>query len=81
MSCERYAESLRVSIYAHDLEVLKMYLMSSFAMDVTEIKRIYVTHGTINPTARGFWDKYFSNYSYTMTREIDPNMLGVIHRV
>lgn len=217
MSCERYAESLRVSVYAHDLEVLKMYIMSSFAMDVTDvirgteeevainsaelitfkeltkaellaykeevlnlyrelinhlrqspvfyhcsyflpiekrfddfisddmrifaafdkdkfigmidsepsdvtfaigdrestgmgdvfvntayrgkgiaaellnfaigrlresgIKRIYVTHGTINPTARGFWDKYFSNYSYTMTREIDPDMLGVIERV
>jgi len=23
------------------------------------VKRIFVTHGTINPTARVFWDKYF----------------------
>ena len=42
------------------------------------IKTICVTHGTINPTARGFWDKYFHNYSYTMTRQIDSNMLGRI---
>jgi GNAT superfamily N-acetyltransferase len=42
------------------------------------VKRIFVAHGTINPTARGFWDKYFTNYSYTMTRWIDPEMLGTI---
>lgn len=45
------------------------------------INRIFVTHGTINPTARSFWDRYFMNYSYTMTREIDPDMLGVIKPV
>lgn len=45
------------------------------------IKTICVTHGTINPTARGFWDKYFENYSYTMTRQIDRNMLGIIERI
>ena len=47
----------------------------------SEIKRIFVTHGTINPTARGFWDKFFQNYSFTMTRQIDPNMLGIINPV
>lgn len=45
------------------------------------IERIYVTHGTINPTARGFWDKYFTNYAYTMTRQIDPQMLGIIKSI
>ena len=45
------------------------------------IKRLFVTHGTINPTARGFWDKYFTNYSYSMTRLIDANMLGTIKPV
>ncbi|MCM1988589.1 GNAT family N-acetyltransferase [Oceanirhabdus seepicola] len=45
------------------------------------IKTICVTHGTINPTARGFWDKYFQNYSYTMTRQIDSNMLGIIQPI
>jgi len=42
------------------------------------VKRLFVAHGTINPTARGFWDKYFTNYSYSMTRWIDPEMLGTI---
>jgi GNAT superfamily N-acetyltransferase len=42
------------------------------------IKRLFVTHGTINPAAGGFWDKYFTNYSYSMTRVIDANMLGII---
>lgn len=45
------------------------------------IDRIFVTHGTINPTARGFWDKYFTNYAYTMTRQIDPEMLGMIKTI
>lgn len=45
------------------------------------IDRVFVTHGTINPTARGFWDKYFVNYAYTMTRRIDPEMLGIIKAI
>ncbi|SHJ76559.1 Acetyltransferase (GNAT) family protein [Anaerocolumna jejuensis DSM 15929] len=45
------------------------------------IDRVFVTHGTINPTARGFWDKYFVNYAYTMTRQIDPEMLGIIKAI
>ncbi|MGF7144488.1 GNAT superfamily N-acetyltransferase [Anaerotaenia torta] len=45
------------------------------------IRRLFVTHGTINPNARGFWDKYFTNYSYTMTRKIDADMLGEIQRI
>jgi GNAT superfamily N-acetyltransferase len=45
------------------------------------VKRLFVAHGTINPTARGFWDKYFTNYSYSMTRLIDPDMLGKIEPV
>ena len=45
------------------------------------IKRLLVTHGTINPNARGFWDKFFANYSYTMTRVIDADMLGKIERI
>jgi len=45
------------------------------------IQRLYVMHGTINPTARGFWDKFFTPYAYTMTRSIDPAMLGPIEPV
>jgi len=44
-------------------------------------RRLFVTHGTINPTANGFWDKYFANYYYSMTRLIDPEMLGKIKPV
>jgi GNAT superfamily N-acetyltransferase len=44
-------------------------------------RRLFVTHGTINPTANGFWDKYFTNYYYSMTRSIDPEMLGKIKPV
>lgn len=39
-------------------------------------KRLWVEHGTANPTARGFWDTYFDNFTYTLTREIDSSMLG-----
>ena len=45
------------------------------------VRRLFVTHGTVNPTARGFWDKYFTNYFYSMTRLIDPDMLGTIKPV
>ena len=45
------------------------------------IDRVFVTHGTINPTARGFWDKYFTNYAYTLARQINPEMLGRIKRI
>lgn len=47
-------------------------------LEKSSIQRLYVTHGTINPTARGFWDRYFTNYSYTMTRTINKDMLGNI---
>lgn len=45
------------------------------------VERLFVTHGTINPAARGFWDKYFSNYSFSMSRQINSDMLGVIQKV
>ncbi len=38
-------------------------------------KKLWVEHGTANPNARGFWDKYFKSYSYTLTREIDERMV------
>lgn len=34
------------------------------------IKYLWVEHGTANPNARGFWNKYFSTYCYIMTRDI-----------
>lgn len=40
------------------------------------VKRLWVEHGTANPSARGFWDTYFDNFTYTLTRDIDSSMLG-----
>ena len=54
---------------------------TSNALKKSGIKKIYVTHGTVNPTAVGFWDKYFSNYAYRFSRQIDSEMLGVIKPV
>lgn len=34
------------------------------------VHRVWVEHGTANPNARGFWNKYFDSYSYTMIRNI-----------
>ena len=45
------------------------------------VNRLFVTHGTINPTARKFWGKYFESYSFSMSRQIHPDMLGVIKKV
>lgn len=36
------------------------------------IKRLWVEHGTANPNARGFWNKYFKAYTYSMIRDIEP---------
>lgn len=35
------------------------------------IKRLWVEHGTTNPTAQRFWGKYFYPFTYTLTRKID----------
>ncbi|WP_310601990.1 GNAT family N-acetyltransferase [Anaerosporobacter sp.] len=34
------------------------------------IEKLWVEHGTANPAARGFWNKYFESYCYAMTRDI-----------
>lgn len=31
---------------------------------------MWVEHGTANPNARGFWNKYFDTYRYELIREI-----------
>lgn len=36
------------------------------------VTRAWVEHGTANPNARGFWDKYFTPYSYDMIRVVEP---------
>ncbi len=35
-----------------------------------DIAYMWVEHGTANPNARGFWNKYFDTYQYEMIRQI-----------
>lgn len=32
---------------------------------------LWVQHGTANPNARGFWNKYFTTYQYELVRKIE----------
>ncbi len=45
------------------------YLSNSLARE--GVQRLWVEHGTANPNARGFWNKYFIPYTYTMIRDIE----------
>lgn len=36
------------------------------------LKYQWVEHGTANPNARGFWNKYFTTHVYTLIRDIEP---------
>ncbi|MBE5959848.1 MAG: GNAT family N-acetyltransferase [Lachnospiraceae bacterium] len=40
------------------------------ALQAKKIDSMWVEHGTANPNARGFWNKYFDSYCYTMIRDI-----------
>lgn len=40
------------------------------------IEKLWVEHGTTNPNARGFWDKYFEVYSYNLTRELSTDIFS-----
>ncbi|WZL73133.1 GNAT family N-acetyltransferase [Clostridiaceae bacterium 35-E11] len=39
------------------------------------VKRLWVEHGTTNPTAQRFWGKYFNQFTYTLTRKIDERII------
>lgn len=39
------------------------------------VKRLWVEHGTTNPTAQRFWGKYFDSFTYTLTRKIDERII------
>ena len=36
---------------------------------------MWVEHGTANPNARGFWNKYFNTYRYELVRNIKSCIL------
>ena len=39
--------------------------------------RLWVCHGTANPTALRFWDRYFENVTYTLTRQLDRDAVAL----
>lgn len=51
---------------------LAQLLLSEMIRSLEEsgFEKFWVEHGTANPNARGFWNKYFDSYLYTMTRVI-----------
>lgn len=40
------------------------------------VKRMWVEHGTTNPTAQHFWGKHFGRFTYTLTRKIDGRIFN-----
>ncbi len=68
-----------------DLFILEHYRGQNVAQELLQYtnnilmnegyKRLWVEHGTTNPNAIRFWDKYFSRFTYTLTREIDERII------
>lgn len=50
-------------------QALLHYLDTNLKADNVEYE--WVEHGTANPTARGFWNKYFETYEYEFIRSIE----------
>ena len=57
--------------YRGSMTAQKMLAYLSDTLAKEGIQRLWVEHGTANPNARGFWDKYFTAYCYTMIRDIE----------
>ena len=48
------------------------------ALKAEGITRLGVDYESINPTAEGFWPKYFTTYTHGVVRRIDERILAVI---
>lgn len=69
------------SVNIGEIYVLPEYRGSALAKELLkyageyERKRgadyLWVEHGTANPNARGFWNKYFETYAYELVRKIE----------
>lgn len=79
-----FINSDKLTLNAGDLYIDKEYRGKNIAQELLQYvsesliregyKRIWVEHGTTNPNAIRFWDKYFSRFTYTLTRQIDVRM-------
>ena len=71
------------SVNAGEVYVIPEYRGSALSKDLLQFAADYekqrgadylwVVHGTANPNARGFWNKYFKTYQYELVRKIEKN--------
>ena len=69
------------SVNAGEIYVIPEYRGSALAGDLLRYaadyekekgaEYLWVGHGTANPNARGFWNKYFNTYQYQLVRKIE----------
>ena len=68
------------SVNVGEIYVMPKYRGSSLSKDLLQFviehekqkdaRYLWVGHGTANPNARGFWNKYFKTYQYELVRTI-----------
>lgn len=79
-----FANSDANTINVGDLFVLRTYRGQNIAQELLQYVsnvlkaegygRLWVEHGTTNPNAQRFWDRYFTRFTYTLTRRIDERI-------
>jgi GNAT superfamily N-acetyltransferase len=88
-----FANSDKYTINVGDLYLKNDYRGKNVAQELLQYvsnvlkkenyKRLWVEHGTTNPNAQRFWDRYFSRFTYTLTRNIDERIVkqynGILH--
>jgi len=80
-----FANSDKYTINVGDLYLKSTYRGNNIAQELLQhvsnvlkkenYKRLWVEHGTTNPNAQRFWDRYFSRFTYTLTRNIDERIV------
>ena len=68
------------SVNVGEIYVMPKYRGSSLSKELLQFvieyekqkdaRYLWVGHGTANPNARGFWNKYFKTYQYELVRTI-----------
>lgn len=88
-----FANSDKYTMNVGDLYLKSAYRGKNIAQELLQYvsnvlknenyKRLWVEHGTTNPNAQRFWDRYFSRFTYTLTRNIDERIvkqnIGISH--
>ncbi|WP_426348585.1 GNAT family N-acetyltransferase [Alloiococcus sp. CFN-8] len=69
--CYNVGEAYVLPKYRGSMVAQSMLDYVSNILAKEDAHRLWVEHGTANPNARGFWNKYFTTYGYTMIRDIE----------